>query len=864
MMKARQYNRRIFTENITPKLIAVRNPQNISTSVLKRLGGLEPLGLRLIEDFQDAEEYGSILQVNYTEEELQRLEQKLEEIKQDAQYGNLLTQIEAEECIKLIQPLITQARLLSQKYDVVVTNPPYMGANGMGVKLTGFVKEKYPDTKSDLSTVFMERCLNFCMAYGLMSMINIPVWMFLPSYEKFRINILLNKTYINLVHPGRGIFGSDFGSTAFVINNYHISGYISSYRRLFDKQGAVETVEELERLFLLGKGAITSQQDNSMKIPGAPVAYWISKNFTKAFENPKLGEIANPKKGLDSADNERFTRYWYEPNITKVGFGLTRNEAIHSKFKWFPLNSGGGFRKWYGNFEKVVNWENDGAEMSSFPNAYIRSREKYFQEGLTWTKISSSKFGVRYAPKGFVFDSAGQTVFCDHEYIWFLLGLLCSEFSFRVLQLVNPTINYQVGDVSKIPVKQSNQSKIIIDSLVCKNIDISQSDWDSFETSWDFRRHPLVKDRREYNDQYTMNCGFDVRRASVSLISNLYERWERQCNDRFSELKSNEEELNRIFIDIYDLQDELNPEVADKDVTVRKADLGREIRSLISYAIGCMFGRYSIYKDGLVFAGGKMEDHFSYYDGTWNDTESMTWDQLDKHTWDDIGKSFYYIPQEGKTPLDCWKVDADNCIPITDEEYFQDDIVGYFVDFIRDAYGADYVEENLDFIAKALGNKGNTSREVIRNYFLNDFYKDHLKIYQKRPIYWLFDSGKQNGFKALVYMHRWNADTVGNLRIEYLHKMQTVYEHEIDTCQDMIEHGSGRDVAVASKRKEKLVKQLKECRDYDALVAHIAFSKISIDLDDGVKVNYRKVQTGADGKFCEILADSKDIMAKEK
>lgn len=307
-------------------------------------------------------------------------------------------------------------------------------------------------------------------------------------------------------------------------------------------------------------------------------------------------------------------------------------------------------------------------------------------------------------------------------------------------------------------------------------------------------------------------------------IEDTWHRWEQECENRFQQLKSNEEELNRIFIDIYGLQDELTPEVADKDVTVRKADLGRDIRSLVSYAVGCMFGRYSLDVEGLAFAGGE-------------------WDP---------GKYKTFIP------------DSDNCIPITDEEYFSDDIVGRFVEFVRVVYGEDTLEENLDFVAKALGNKGNTSREVIRNYFLNDFYKDHLKVYQKRPIYWLFDSGKQNGFKALVYMHRWNADTVGNLRIEYLHKMQTVYEHEIETCQDMIDHGSGRDVAMATKRKEKLVKQLNECKDYDALVAHIAFSKIDIDLDDGVKVNYRKVQTGADGKFCEILANSKDIMAKEK
>ena len=299
------------------------------------------------------------------------------------------------------------------------------------------------------------------------------------------------------------------------------------------------------------------------------------------------------------------------------------------------------------------------------------------------------------------------------------------------------------------------------------------------------------------------------------LIRDKFIAWEREAAERFNTLKANEEELNRIFIDIYGLQDELTPEVEDKDVTVRHADLGREIRSLISYAVGCMFGRYSLDVEGLVYAGGD-----------WDGSKYKTF-----------------------TP------DADNCIPITDEEYFEDDIVGRLVEFVRTVYGVETLEENLDFIANALGNKGNTSREVIRNYFLNDFFKNHCQIYQKRPIYWLFDSGKQNGFKALVYMHRWNADTIGNVRVEYLHRTQRVYEKEIARMQDTMDNSRNpREVAAAEKRKEKLVKQLKEARDYDAKIAHLALSRIDIDLDDGVKVNYEKVQTGQDGKKIEILA----------
>lgn len=302
------------------------------------------------------------------------------------------------------------------------------------------------------------------------------------------------------------------------------------------------------------------------------------------------------------------------------------------------------------------------------------------------------------------------------------------------------------------------------------------------------------------------------------LISDKFKQWEAECDDRFNRLKANEEELNRIFIEIYGLQDELSPEVEDKDVTVRRADLQREIRSLISYAVGCMFGRYSLDVEGLVYAGGE-----------WDDSKYRT-----------------FVP------------DDDNCIPITDEAFFEDDIVGRFVEFVRVVYGDDTLEENLKFVADALGSKGKTSREVIRNYFLSDFMKDHMKVYHKLPIYWQFDSGKQNGFKALVYMHRWNADTIGNMRVEYLHKMQRVYEREIARMQEIIDSSDkGREISAAEKRKNKLMKQLKETKDYDARIAHLALSRIDIDLDDGVKVNYEKVQTTPDGENMKILVKRK-------
>ena len=442
---------------------------------------------------------------------------------------------------------------------------------------------------------------------------------------------------------------------------------------------------------------------------------------------------------------------------------------------------------------------------------------------------------MRYSPEGFIFESKGSVCFMkNNEYLYFILGLMNTKIVDELLLILSPTIDYHEGPMSRVPIICNDEKKESVDELVKYNVDSCKEDWDSFETSWDFKEHPLANMSKKLWDATATAATIDYYYGYLPEVSCplevCYLLWQGQCNERFNKLKANEEELNRIFIDIYGLQDELTQEVEDKDVTVRKADLQRDIKSLLSYAVGCMFGRYSLDVEGLAYAGGE-------------------WDS---------SKYQSYIP------------DADNVIPITDEEYLDDDIVSRLCDWLKVVYGADTLEANLDYIAKALGNKGSTSREIIRNYFLNDFFKDHCQTYSvtgsgKRPIYWLFDSGKQNGFKALVYLHRYTPDTIGNLRIDYLHKMQRVYESEINRMQDMMDHsGNAREVAAAGKRKDKLVKQLKECREYDEKISHLALSRIELDLDDGVKVNYRKLQTAQDGKFYEVLADSKNIMVKEK
>ena len=555
------------------------------------------------------------------------------------------------------------------------------------------------------------------------------------------------------------------------------------------------------------------------QIEGFNFSYWLSHKTLHLLSNgKKISDVAEPRHGLVTGDGNKFMRLWTEIDINL--FGKTSSEGYRNRYKWFPYNKGGTMRRWYGNREYVVNWEDNGLEIRNFRDAVgkIKSSnynlEYNFLENISWSDLTTGLFSGRYTPEGSLFDTSGPALFLKQPgKTMYLLAFMNSKVMQLFLNIYCTGLHYSSGAVGNIPFIYDDETKEFIESLAYDSKKLSEKDWDSFETSWDFARHPLIPSARDKQEQLDSQFK-NSRMEKFGRLSWHYENWKRECEERFNQLKANEEELNRIFIDIYGLQDELTPEVEDKDVTVRKADLQRDIKSLLSYAVGCMFGRYSLDVDGLAYAGGE---------------------------WDD-GKYTTFIP------------DKDNCIPITDEEYFEDDIVGLFCAWLKKVYGEDTLEENLEFIANALGNKGKTSREVIRNYFLNDFIKDHIKIYQKRPIYWLFDSGKQNGFKALVYMHRWNADTVGNLRVEYLHRMQRVYEKEIDRMKEIIDTSKdNKEIKNATVRKEKLQKQLQETQKYDEKIGHIALSRIDIDLDDGVKVNYEKVQTGKDGKKVDIL-----------
>lgn len=824
MMKARQYNRRILNGENTCHVYAIQESNSINRAHLKYFGaGMDDIEKNaakmqlegLLDTLTDAKEYGSILNVeSYNWDLLRRFvaaEDTAGQISMDS--------VGVEDTAEQLNRLVDIGETMARKYWVTITNPPYAAISNLSPKVNDFVKANYPDSKVDLFAVFIERCGLMTRVSGYQAMITQHAWMFLASYENLR-DKLLNKELINLAHLGPHAFdeinGEVVQTSSFVFCNDFFSNYNSTFVQLVG--GKNEAAKAA--MFISGEHRFNKTNEQLREIQGTPyTAYWASDVVLSAFKKSHLvGDVSEPRVGMATANNDRFIRLWFEVNRNKFGINISsRKEAVESRKKWFPFAKGGEQRKWYGNNDTVVNWENDGFEIQNFKDektGRIRSHnynlDYIFSSALTWTVIGTEKTSFRFCPVGFLYSNSGYGLFCNNEKTkYYLLGFMNSKIAASLLKILSPSMGFESGYLRKLPLIESDSLDSIVER-VKHCIDGSNAEWDSFEISWDFKKHPLLR--------------------NVSTISEAFTQWQSECDDRFNQLKANEEELNRIFIDIYGLQDELTPEVEDKDVTVRKADLQRDIKSLLSYAVGCMFGRYSLDVEGLAYAGGE-------------------WDS---------SKYQSYIP------------DADNVIPITDEEYLDDDIVSRLCAWLKAVYGADTLEANLDYIAKALGNKGSTSREIIRNYFLNDFFKDHCQTYSvtgsgKRPIYWLFDSGKQNGFKALVYLHRYTPDTIGNLRIDYLHKMQRVYESEINRMQDMMDHSeNAREVAAASKRKDKLAKQLKECREYDEKISHLALSRIELDLDDGVKVNYRKLQTAQDGKFYEVLADSKNIMVKEK
>ena len=771
MMKARQYDRRFFSRGIQPHVYAIVESNHVDKFAVDYFcnGNMKLTAAMdtIIKELHDAKEYGSILTV--TQQEWSALHDRFAEITEDINMSR-------ETALRELLPLVQVSEALAQKYDVVVTNPPYMGASNMNPKLNEFIKNNYADYKSDFFSAFVIHASQMTKQSGYCGFFTPYVWMFIQSYEKMR-NYLYNQATIEtLIQFEYSAFEeATVPVCTFAFQNRHVQKK-GCYLRLVEFRGGMEVQRQktLEAIENHNCGFYYAQNaDNFSEIPGNPMAYWV-KNF-KIFEFQNLSSMLRSGGRIKTHDNNLYVRNWWE--VYEIGD------------RWIPYTNGGEYRKWYGDYLDVVDWSEKAREF--YGNHGGLCKEIFwFKEGLTWGAITSGDNSYRIKPKQFMFSSASPTVFtssftCDMS----VLAFLNTKVAKYISKIINPTLNQNVNDTLRIPYYGFSEKA---SNCASKCIEISKIDWDSFETSWDFQHHPLLR--------------------KVPTIAEAFDQWQAECDDRFNQLKANEEELNRIFIDIYGLQDELIPEVEDKDVTVRKADLGRDIRSFISYAVGCMFGRYSLDVDGLAYAGGE---------------------------WDKVNSS------EGgrEGTLGCaskyasFTADKDNIIPICDDEYFEDDIVGLFVEFVKTVYGADTLDENLKFIADALGGKGQP-KDVIRNYFLSDFYSDHCKIYQKRPIYWLFDSGKKNGFKTLIYMHRYQPDTIARIRTDYVHEQQARYRTAIVDLEQRIANASTGERVKLNKKLTTLQAQDTEIRTYEEKIHHLADQMISIDLDDGVKKNY--------------------------
>lgn len=806
MMQGCKYNRRFLKANVSNHLsnvVETNDLESLSYEGMIETEASKEMSNYLLHTFKDALELGSLIQVE--QKDYDSYKQFVDEVHSTAEFS-IYSLDWMENTYYQINKLIKQAEILSKKYCVTTTNPPYL--NKMSGELKKYVVKKYKDYSSDLFAVFVKRNFDFTKENGYLGFMTPFVWMFIKSYEKLREYIINNKSIATLVQMEYSAYEeATVPICSFVLKNEH-SNALGYYFRLSDFKGGMEVQKQkvLEAINNSNCDFYYEQKiDKFSNIPGSPVAFWVTDSIYSSFRNLKpLVELYDARSGLQTNDNNRFLKLWHEIDVTKFSF----NREIERK--WVPFLKGGEYRKWYGNMNYVVNWENDGKDIKDYaialyktPTRTMKSMDKYFLEGFSWSEVSSGKFSVRFTPKGFIFGDVAPTISSKNQSGKLpksLLGFLNSKVAEQFLKILTPTIHFNCGLIQKLPIFNVNEENTTINLIVENCIKKSIYDWDSFETSWNFKTHPLV----------------ELRLAGASAwgdydpsarISSAYKAWSMVCEERFNQLKANEEELNRIFIDIYGLQDELTPEVEDKDVTVRKADLVRDIKSFISYAVGCMFGRYSLDVEGLAYAGGE-----------WDSSKYTT-----------------FIP------------DADDIIPICDEEYFEDDIESRFIEFVSVVYGSDTLEENLKFIADALGGKG-TPREVLRNYFLNDFFKDHCNTYQvtgsgKRPIYWLFDSGKKNGFKALVYIHRYTPDLIARMRTGYIHPQQARYRTQIELLQEQIDMaGSTSEKVKLSKQLKKINEQLLELNKYEEIVHHWADKMEPMDLDDGIKVNYAKFQ----------------------
>lgn len=806
MMKAVQYDRRFLRRkdekgNISipqPHVYEIKESNNIDNNLIHYFSekfGKDNEISSVLDCLRDAKEYGSLVRISNLD--FNKLSSEINIVLNE---GNIYSEVVRNE----VMPLIDVARALNQSYTVVVTNPPYMGSAGMATKLSEYVKKNYKDSKSDLFATFIERCIDFTDKDGYFAMITQHAWMFLSSYENLRRKINCN-TIVNMAHLGPRAFeeiaGEVVQTTSFVANKKLINGFKGTYKRLVD----ANSQSEKEKEFFNDSNTYLSRQSDYENIPGMPIAYWAPQTLIEDFINGrKMEELLDVKQGLATGDNNRFIRLWHEVEFEKCKFDSdSKDDLLNSGKKWVPYNKGGQRRMWYGNYDFLVNWENDGNEIKHFTDdkGKLRSRPQntdyYFKKAITWGLINTGGFCIRYRTGGGIHDVSGMSAFdkgvCDLDY---LLGIMSTPVADYIFKMLNPTINLQVGDFKNFPViigEKSIVDKVVDLSRRC--VELSKEDWDLFENSWDFKSFPLIQKKGK--------------------ISEAFEALKSTVNERFTRIKVNQEEINKEVIALYGLDEILDSRVSDNAMTVHKIYESKDeietemkgnsyiltkrdiIESLISYAVGCIFGRYSIDKDGVVCTSAMLDV---------NEYESF-------------------------------KPDNDDIVPICDDEYFGDDIVSRFENFISVAFGSEYLEDNLKYIAYSIGDKG-TPRQIIRNYFLNDFYTYHLRVYQKRPIYWLFDSGKKNAIKCLVYIHRYKPDLLARIRTEYVHEQQARFRTIISELEGRVNSAEGSAKINLKKQLDKVKEQADELHGYEEKIHHYADQMIEINLDNGVKDNY--------------------------
>ena len=825
VMKARSINNRFFDEEYyeKPHVYEIKDSQLLFKLDYRKqihdLNLLTPeereLIYYIVDTFENGKTIGSLLIVKPIDFDV--LDKAIEKIEKQA-VSSIFNFEFLERGVKRLKTLSLLAKVLSTKYDVMITNPPYIGPSSMEGAVKEYAAKNYPNSKSDMFAMFMET--GFVNKNGFCAIVNMQGWMYLSSYIDFRRSLLDRVSFVSLLRIGYNSFPELNSQVAHACAFVYRQSRIPLFESKFFELNTGKVTDDKNQVFLnrvANNEFFLKKSEDFKAIPGYPFAFSLSDKMILSFSYPKMCEIAEPKQGLATADNNRFLRYWFEVKPENAKYDCNSiEESMQSGKKWFPYNKGGNFRKWYGNNDYLVNWQNDGYEIRHFfdDKGKLRSRPQntqfYFRPCITWSKISTDTLAFRYKPAGHIFDVAGTSVFSDSNITRFLLGLCNSCVAMKILKTLAPTVNFEVGHIASLPVIINSQAKETVDRIVAEQISISKKDWDSFETSWDFEKHPFLNLTESKEEERTVvNTRGD--KVVLSPIGNAYANWMFECEDRFNNLKSNEEELNRIFIEIYGLQDELTPEVDNAGVTVRMADYQRDFKSFISYLVGIVMGRYSLDYSGLAYAGGD-----------WDPSKYMT-----------------YQP------------DDDGIVPIYDGVGMEDGLTARVAELVKIIFGEESFRENMDTIADALGKTNNESSLETLNRYLNDsFYADHLKIYQMRPIYWMFSSGKQKGFKCLIYMHRYNNDTLARINAKYYLPESTRQEIALEELEVQIKTSDGKERLRLEKNRQKLFDKYNETIEYGQVLDHMANKYIDIDLDDGVKVNYAKFQG------VELVSDS--------